>query len=461
MKIKINSIFLTAPLLLLLTQCRSAPQGSSEASHSPFQTQFLTPQLKVLKTQLPNGLKILLIEDHSSPTFAYQTWFRVGSRNEVKGQTGLAHFFEHMMFKETTHLKDGEFDRILENAGAEGENAFTSNDFTAYIQELPSKEFAKIVELEADRMTQLVVNESAFKIEREVVQNERRFRNENNADGLLEQALFETIFTQHPYHWPVIGYAEDLEKMTPEIAKEFYHRFYGPNTATVVVVGDVTPQQVIEKTQAFYGGLAPLKLKPPTTPQLEPEQKSVRRKNLILPIQVEKLTLGYPVPSNNHADSPALEVLEAVLANGKASRLYLALVDQGWSSDVSASDSNSIETSVLTITSNLQSKKGQQSNLNAVEKIILKEIERLTRTLVPETELNRVKNQLELGFYEGLESPFQMAYFLGLFETIAGSFEAGIKRHAATQALSAEAIRRAAQLYLQPQRRTVITGVPK
>ena len=242
----------------LLPGCSSGPEVKSAApdlNAVPLVGNFL-----VHRYTLDNGLRLLVVEDHTSPTFAYQTWFRVGSRDEVVGRTGLAHLFEHMMFKETKLHKDGEFDKLLEAAGAEGENAFTSRDYTAYVQELPSTKLDLIMSLESDRMVGLEVNDQLFKTELEVVQNERRFRNENSPDGTMYQEIFDASFTKHPYHWPVIGYQEgprydDLRATT--------HRWRStalttaPTTRRSWSSGDVKPDEVLAKvTQKYYGAIS-------------------------------------------------------------------------------------------------------------------------------------------------------------------------------------------------------------
>lgn len=297
----------------------------------------LAGKIEVQRFRLENGLKVLIVEDHSSPTFAYQTWFHVGSKNEKKGKTGLAHLFEHMMFKETAHLKDGEFDRMLEQAGAEGENAFTSRDFTAYVQEMPASQLDLIARLEADRMVNLKVDGQALKTETAVVQNERRFRNENSPDGTMYQEIFGLAFDKHPYHWPVIGYQADLDSMTPEDALSFYRTFYSPNHATIIVAGDVKASQVIDTIRKYYGDLKA---------QAEPERPSPddvaittpRLKTMKLNIQVQKLMMAYRIPGASNADRSALNVLRGVLTGGKSSRLARALINAGVVTDVDSFD---------------------------------------------------------------------------------------------------------------------------
>jgi zinc protease len=449
-----NSIrHLSSLLFVTLLGCASASlnENSVKKEELPFFGSF-----PVHRFTLNNGLKILVVEDHSSPTFAYQTWFNVGSRDEIVGRTGLAHLFEHMMFKETKNLKDGEFDRLLESAGAEGENAFTSRDYTAYIQELPKNKLDLITRLESDRMVNLVINQAAFSTEREVVQNERRFRNENSPDGLMNQELFELAFNKHPYHWPVIGYQKDLASMSVQDALNFYQSYYSPNHATIVVVGDVSPNQVLDLIQKYYGHLKPQKASDHAIPA-EPNQKAPRRKDLKLNIQVEKLIMGYPIPSITHPDIPVLDVIQSTLTGGKSSRLHQTLVETGIASAVECYDIEDKDPSLFVFVANLQ--KGRKAK--EAETVILKELEKLKKEPVSTTELERAKNKLNFGFYEGLGSNFEKARFLGQYETSAGDFREGIRHHDRIQNITANEVLEVAKKYFDPNRRTVITGVKK
>lgn len=437
---------------------RTESKSSNVAKSSPADPTKvpLVGSFEVHRYELPNGLKVLIVEDHSSPTLSYQTWFNVGSRNEEKGRTGLAHLFEHMMFKGTTNYKDGEFDKILEGAGSEGTNAFTNRDYTAYVQELPSDKLETIVRMESDRMVNLIVDEKAFKTETEVVQNERRFRYENNPDGLIYQELFAQAFTVHPYHWPVIGYQEDLEAMTAEDARKFYKTFYSPNHATIVIAGDVKPDSALELIRRYYGSI-PAQPSPGQALAAEPEQTAVRRKNLPLNIQVEKLLVGFRTPPYVHPDTPTLALLQGILAGGKSSRLQRALVDTGIASTVYTYDLDDKDPSLFLISANLQ--KGKRAA--QAEAIILKEIQRLAKELVPQKELERAKNKITFGFYEGLNSNAEKTRFLGQFEIIAGDFQEGIRMFERIQSITAEQLREVVAKYLKPNTRTVITGVPK
>jgi zinc protease len=429
-----------------------SPGGSSADEN----TVPLVGNYLVHRYTLANGLRLLVVEDHSSPTLAYQTWFRVGSRDETLGRTGLAHLFEHMMFKGTKNLKDGEFDKLLENSGAEGENAFTSRDYTAYVEEMPSDKLDLVMRLESDRMINLVVDEKAFKTETEVVQNERRFRNENSPDGLMYQNIFETSFTKHSYHWPVVGYQKDLEAMSAADARAFYTAYYSPNHATVVVVGDVNPEQVLSMAKKYYGALAG-QITPVHQIEPEPQQIASRRQRLKLNIQVEKMLMGYHIPGILDKDMAALDVLEAILTGGKSSRLHRALVESGIASGVDAYDLEDKDPSLFIIAANLQ--KGKKAS--QAESVILKEVARLAKEAPSEQEMARARNRINFSFFEGLDTNSEKAKFLGHYEAVANDFTLGLEHFKQVSKVTSAEVQAVAKRFFDPKNRTVITGVNK
>ncbi|MEK6706855.1 MAG: pitrilysin family protein [Bdellovibrionota bacterium] len=458
MKLFNKCLIVISAILTIFVCTDCATKGIKGEQELPLVTEkSVTPLVgsyEVNRYLFKNGLRLLVIEDHSSPTFAYQTWFRVGSRDEKKGYTGLAHLFEHMMFKETKNLKDGEFDKILESEGVEGENAFTSRDYTAYIQELPSEKLDLIARLEAERMVNLVINEQAFKTEREVVQNERRYRNENNPDGLMYQEIFGLAFTTHSYHWPVIGYQEDLDRMTAKDALDFYKAHYNPNNAVIIVTGDVVPANVARTVAKYYGALEP---QPATPTKVEPEplQKNVRRQQLKLKIQVEKLLMGYHVPEVSHDDIPAINVLQMVLTGGKSSRLYRALVSTGIASSVESYGMEDRDPSLFVISANMQKNK----KATEAESVILRTFERLSKETVPQQELERAKNRVNFNFFENLDGNNERAYFIGHYESIANGFELGLEQQKRIQSVSAADLQFIIKRYFDQTQRVVITGV--
>jgi zinc protease len=405
---------------------------------------------------LNNGLKIIVLEDHSSPTFAYQTWFRVGSRDELLNYTGLAHLFEHMMFKGTKTYPEGQFDRLLDQAGAEGQNAFTSHDYTAYVQELPKDQLDLIIKLESDRMTNLIVNDQSFSTEREVVQNERRYRNENSPDGLMYQELYELAYQQHSYRWPVIGYAEDLARMSAEDARKFYTKYYAPNAATIVVVGDVNPVDIYERIRKAYGSIqnqAPAN----AVLAVEPLQKEPRRKTLKLNTQVDKLMMGYKIPAVTDADYPVFNIIQMILSGGKSARLHTSLVDTSIASSASAAALDAKETSIFLLTANLQKGRGAAQ----AETVIMRELERLGRQTISSTELERARNRALFEFYEGLGGNADLARYIGFYETVANNYQLGLDQIKRLETVTAADVRRIAAQYFKPSARTVITGVRK
>jgi zinc protease len=456
-----QKLLLVPVLSLWIGSCSHAPIHPNPSypeitREGRFEVIPLAGGFEAKRAKLPNGLRLIVIEDHSSPTFAYQTWFNVGSRNEVPGKTGLAHLFEHMMFKGTKNHKDGEFDALLEQAGAEGENAFTSNDHTVYLQEMPKDGFKLIAELEADRMVNLIVDDKAFKTEREVVQNERRFRKENSPEGTMYQTLFETAFGPHPYHWPVIGYEEDLNSMSAQDAREFYNRFYSPDRATIVIAGDIDAGDALSRIEKMYGHLpAKNTIDPPTTP--EPEQTAQRRVKLPLNVEVEKLWMAFKIPASESADLPVLEAIQGLMTDGNNSRLQRALVDSGIAASVGSGNIPLREPGLFLFEIDLQ--KGK--NLILAESVLQREIERLKNSPVRPEELKRSSNVIRYRFLQRLSTAMGRAHFAGNAETEMGGIEKGLDYQKRIEGATPERIQEVARKYFNTAKMTVVVAVPK
>jgi zinc protease len=408
---------------------------------------------KVHRYRLANGLKILVLEDHTAPTVAYQTWYKVGSRDEQKGLTGLAHLFEHMMFKATKNLKEGEYMRLLEGAGAEGLNASTSNDYTDYVQALPKDKLEMIANLESDRMVNLLVDNAALTSEREVVQNERRMRTENNPDGLLFQRLEEVAYKMHSYQWPVIGYEADLVRASQKDCESFYKRFYAPNNATIAVVGDVDAANVVNLIDKKYGKLPSSKIDR-RTPPVEPEQEQERSDTLTLKSPVEKLLVGYHTVNVQSIDMPALEVLRILLGEGRSSRLYKALVDGEIATNVEVENPDHIDPSMFRIFANMQKGKTAQQALAVIDH----EIKKIASGKVTQEELDRAIAMGRFQLLDGLGSNMAKAQFLGYYETVAGRFERGVDIAKGMRAVNKKALVEVARRYLRKTNRSVIFG---
>jgi len=441
-----------------MNQKTGLPETAEISKDGDFEVIPVVGNFVAKRAKLPNGLRLIVLKDDSSPTFAYQTWFDVGSRNEVVGKTGLAHLFEHLMFKGTKNHKEGEFDALLEQAGVEGENAFTTNDHTVYIQELPKSDdnLDLIMGLESDRMVNLLVNDQSFKTEREVVQNERRFRKENSPEGTMYQTLFETAFTTHPYHWPVIGYEQDLNIMSSQDARDFYERYYSPDRATVVVVGDVNANDVLKKVKKYYGHIL-AKNTPDGNIPVEPEQKAQRRRRLHLNIQVNKVWMAYKVPGADSPDTPVFELIQGLLTDGMNSRLNRALIDSGIATDVSSGSFSLKDPGLFVIMTDLQKGKGTI----LAESVIQRELDRLKNSLVRDDELNRAKNLIRFHFYERMSTASGKANFLGQYESVYGNFQAGIDLQRKIQEVTPEMVQDVAKRYFVTRHLTVVVGTPK
>jgi len=278
--------------------------------------------------KLGNGLRVIVKEDHRAPTVVAMVWYKAGSIDEFNGTTGVAHVLEHMMFKGTKAVPSGEYSKLVAAAGGR-ENAFTSRDMTAYHVQVHKSHLPLAFRLEADRMQNLVLTDEEFAKEIRVVMEERRLRTEDQAQGLVYEQFMATALRSHPYRAPVIGWMSDLENMRAEDAREWYRRWYAPNNALVVVVGDVDPQEVFALAERYFGPLKPKAL-PERKPQDEPAQRGVRRVTVKAPAELSSLIMGYRAPVLRDPEQDwepyALEMLAGVLDGNEAARLNSSLV---------------------------------------------------------------------------------------------------------------------------------------
>jgi zinc protease len=405
----------------------------------------------IARFALSNGLKVLLLRDASAPVASYHTWFGVGSRHERPGKTGLAHLFEHLMFNETKNLPAGEFDRTLEAAGGEV-NAATWVDWTFYYENVPSSELALVIRLEAERMANLVLREPQVASEKEVVANERRYRVDDDVEGAINELLYKTAFTVHPYHWPTIGWMEDIQGFTTEDCERFYGTYYAPNNATIVVAGDIDEAAVLRTICEHYGALAAADI-PPHDFSPEPEQREERRVTVEKPTPTEKLSLGYRAPALGEPDYAALTVLNDILFGGRSSRLYRALISEGeLASEARGSLSPSRDSGLYEIWVSLRDGRTAEEALAILETAIAT----LVRDGVSEGELQKAKNRLELGFLHGLETASGKAEQIGFYETVLGDAGKIFEQLEGYRKVSADDVRSVAERLLLPQRRTTI-----
>uniref|UniRef100_UPI0025DAC1B8 M16 family metallopeptidase n=1 Tax=Sulfurivirga sp. TaxID=2614236 RepID=UPI0025DAC1B8 len=288
----------------------------------------LPAQAALFQGRLDNGMTVLVKEDHRAPVVAHMVWYRVGGNFEPNGLTGISHMLEHMMFKGTDRLAPGEFSRRVSRMGGR-ENAFTSRDYTAYFQIVGRQHLAEVMALEADRMRHLKLREDEFQKERKVVAEERRWRVEDNPEARLSEQFNAAAFVNSPPHHPVIGWMTDIQHYTLDDLKAWYRRWYAPNNAILVVVGDVTPEEVMKLARKTYGKLKPEKIIPPK-PQKEIAQQGERRITLKAAVEVPTLLMGFHVPTlataENRKEAWALELASAILSGDASSRLSRELV---------------------------------------------------------------------------------------------------------------------------------------
>jgi zinc protease len=350
---------------------------------------------------------------HDKPVVATMVWYRVGSRNEELGQTGKSHFLEHMLFKGTDRYKKGEIDLITHLSGG-ANNAFTWLDFTAYYFTFASDRWEAALEIEASRMRNTTFAEEEFASEKQVVEEELRI----GLDGpweALENEVWATAFRQHPYHWPTVGWPEDLEAASGADMKAYYDKWYHPGHATLVVTGAFDPVVLLQKIVAVFGPvpqgplIVPLRI-------LEPPQRGEKRVVVKKQTPVERLLIGYHAPEVGHPDSYVLKVAESILSTGKSSRLYQSLVERDQSvTKADASYHDHIDPSLFYF----QAEVKPGFKLADVERTIFEEIDRLKRGDISTAEMDKAKRQIEASLVLSSEEPLQQAMLLGQYETIA------------------------------------------
>jgi len=405
---------------------------------------------QVVEHQLKNGLKVLLLREPRAPIVSLQVWYRVGSRNEELGKTGISHLNEHMMFKGTEKYGPKDFSRLVQKAGG-NDNAFTGRDYTAYFENGPKTELPRWLEMEADRMRNLKVSQEDFDTEKKVVLEERRLRTEDDPVNFLMEEVMAAAFKAHPYQWPVIGWFHDIESITRDEFLQRYRRYYEPNNCTVVVVGDIEPQETLKQIEAAFGAL-PSGPPPPKVTALEPRQWGERRVVVRREAQLPYLMMAYHSPNWQDPDAYPLEMLSRVLSQGRSSRLYHNLVyKQHLALDAGADyDFDSIDPSVFTLSG--QPLPGK--TVAQLEAALEAEVKRLQTEPVGEKELQKAKNQTVAGFYMKLDSLFYRGMLLGRLETVAKwtlikEFVPKILQ------VTAEDVRRVAKKYLVANNRNV------
>jgi zinc protease len=406
---------------------------------------------KTIETRtLKNGMKVVVWPDRDIPNAAMYIWYKVGSRNERPGITGLAHFFEHMMFNGAKKYGSGEFDRVMEaNGGAN--NAFTSNDVTVYQNWFPVTATELIFDLEADRIQNLAFDPKIIESERGVVYSERRSSVDNNNPGQLYEQVSASAFIAHPYQFPTIGWPSDIESWTHEDLTSFFRTYYAPNNAAMVVVGDVAPAQVFALAEKY---IAPIPAQKPPDPirTKEPEQLGERRVMIRKEAQTPLLQFAYHIGSATDPDRMAVELLMAILSNGQSSRLHRSLVEDAQAAiDVSAFQENGFDPSLATFFVTLPA----GGDLAKAEQLFNRDIDRVISEGVTDAELRKAKNMKLAEFWDAMKTINGKARALGEYETFFGDYRKLFDAPDAYEKVTRDDVKRVAAKYLRISNRTV------
>ncbi len=410
----------------------------------------------VQEYQLANGMKVLLVESPKAPVVTVQIWYKVGSRNEVMGRAGLSHMLEHMMFKGTPKYPKGSFSRLIKKNGG-NDNAFTSQDFTAYFENLAAGKVELALELEADRLRGLLLDDKEFQLEREVVKEERRLRSEDDPQSYLAEALFAQAFQMHPYHWPIIGWFPDLNAMTRADLKRHYDTYYVPNNATLIVVGDIKAAKLLPVIKRFFETI-PKRPLPPQQVVTEPEQKGERRIVVKRDAQLPSVMVGYRAPNFSSDDAYALTLLESILSHGKTSRLYRSLVYEQKLALAVGAEYSLLQTDPELLYCFAMVAPGQTTE--QVERAVYAEIQKLQQESPSDQELQRAKNQVEAAYIFGQDSNFRQAMLLGQAETTGVGWRQVEQFVKKLRDVKADDVKRVAQKYLVEDGRTVGILIP-
>ncbi|MBV8754465.1 MAG: insulinase family protein [Hyphomicrobiales bacterium] len=440
----IRSILLIASAFALAVAAHALPGPAQTAQAA-----------SVAHYTLTNGLELVVIPDHRAPVVTHMIWYKVGSADETPGQSGLAHFLEHLMFKGTAKNPAGRFSQTLATIGGQ-ENAFTSNDFTAFFQRTSREHLASLMEFEADRMTGLVLTDENVLPELQVVLEEWNMRVGNDPGARLGEQVTAALYLNHPYHRPVIGWRNEIVKLTREDALAFYRRFYTPNNAVVVVAGDVSAEEAKQMAEATYGKVAQRAAIGPRVRPGEPQPEPSAVRHLVLADQrvaQASLQRSYLVPSIATAqpgEAEAIEVLVHALGSGSTSRLYRELIaEKGLAADAGAwYQDASLDMSRLGVYGTPRPGVTLHQLEDAIDGVIAEVIE---KGLTPE-EIERAKNRMIAAYVYAQDNQSSLARLYGAALTTGSSVEEVQSRPERLRAVTAEAVNAAARHWLDSRR---------
>lgn len=417
---------------------------------------FLGVKFNLQRMTLPNGLSVLLIEDRTVPVVSYQTWVKVGSVDEKFGSTGLAHLFEHLMFKGTDRFAPKEFFKQLEAKGAQV-NAYTTRDYTVFYENFTSNLLEKVIDMEADRLQNLKIDNQILETERMIVFEERRLRTDNSPNGRMQEALWQLAYQVHPYQWPVIGYPQDLLRLTADDLKAFFKKFYNPSNVTLVITGDVEAKKTFQLIEKYYGKIPGLPRPVRKLPR-EPNQSEERRLVLYDHVGSQEFLYGYHVTSASQSDTYALDVLSYILFNGTTSRGHREIVERlNIANGVSGSAYTPTYPGLFIMSMSMR----QGISIEKGEEALNRLLEQVQNQGVTQEEIEVAVRQLTLQLLDSVRTSYGLGQLIGMVQIILGDADRYREDIQKYFKVKQQDVKRVAARYLHPNNRTVILMKPK
>jgi zinc protease len=445
-----HAIFRTSAALLLAVFALLALDPAARAATRP-------TRLDYTMTTLPNGMKVVFLEDHSTPIVHTEVWYHVGSKNEKPGRTGFAHLFEHMMFKGSKNVEPEGHPSWISSIGGQS-NAYTTEDATVFWQTTPAQYLPLVLWLEADRLASLRINEDVFKAEREVVKEERRMRIDNQPYGRLNELIYDQAFTVHPYKHPTIGSMRDLEAASVADVRDFFHTYYVPGNATVVIVGDFETREAQELVTRYLGRVPKADRAVPRDIPKEPPQTRERRITLEENWPLPAVVVAHHITFDGDPDSYPLHIASKVLSDGQSSRIYRKLVYEKQLALAAFGGGNIIEDpNLFYAVAIVQPGHTPEETVDA----LIAELDRLRNEPITAGELQQAKNQFARDYMFGRESNKDKASQLGHAAVIHNDIKTADGEFDIFMNISQGDVQRVARKYFTPENRLVMTIMPK
>ena len=426
----------------------------SSVLHANEATTVQDPAKDLFLTELDNGLRVILLEDHRTPVVAFQLWVDAGSSDE-SFYTGIAHLFEHMMFKGSKNIPPELHAQLINERGGQI-NAYTSRDVTVYHEDVTAESLPLVIDLEAERFGNLSITDATLQSEREVVLEERRLRTEDTPDGRAFEALAATLWQAHPYRWPVIGWRSDVEAVTIEACQRFFDTYYAANNLTVVIVGDFETEATLAHVRRAFGRLKPAE-SIPRNPTTVVAQDGERRATVYFDAKIPLLYAGWHAPASGHPDAEPLDVTSEILSGGRSSRLYRSLVyDEEKALYAQGGYFEMREAGMFYAIAGAR----PGTSVEELETLFMAEIDRIAAEGVSQAELDKAKRQLEVGLVNGFTTNHAQASRIGYDILSFGRVRSIDERLDAIREVTIEDVQRVVSTYLRPRFRSVIHVVP-